>query len=290
MTGQENPFYEHYDRILDICQEYDVTMSLGDACRPGYIEDASDISQIEELVTLGELTRRAWEKNVQVIIEGPGHMPLDQIEANMKIQQMICKGAPFYVLEPLVTDVAPGYDHITAEHLRLPDVNDVREGIIASKIAAHAADIAKGVKGTKDWDRQMSTARKNLDWEGMFDLAIDSEKARAYRASAKPEQVRIYKTVQEKSHESKCEENRNQRHAGGIDRVIIQFLNSHRSIQMFSDSASGQCNRCRVFRAGLRRRHGILHLSDSQSDGNRKSAGISGQHGWRMAGGVFIPA
>lgn len=208
MTGQENPFYEHYDRILDICQEYDVTMSLGDACRPGCIEDASDISQIEELVTLGELTRRAWEKNVQVIIEGPGHMPLDQIEANMKIQQTICKGAPFYVLGPLVTDVAPGYDHITAaiggavaaahgaaflcyvtpaEHLRLPDVNDVREGIIASKIAAHAADIAKGVKGAKDWDRQMSTARKNLDWEGMFDLAIDSEKARAYRASAKPE-------------------------------------------------------------------------------------------------------
>lgn len=208
MTGQENPFYEHYDRILDICQEYDVTMSLGDACRPGCIEDASDISQIEELVTLGELTRRAWEKNVQVIIEGPGHMPLDQIEANMKIQQTICKGAPFYVLGPLVTDVAPGYDHITAaiggavaaahgaaflcyvtpaEHLRLPDVNDVREGIIASKIAAHAADIAKGVKGAKDWDRQMSMARKNLDWEGMFDLAIDSEKARAYRASAKPE-------------------------------------------------------------------------------------------------------
>ncbi len=208
MTGEENPFYEHYDRILDICREYDVTMSLGDACRPGCIEDASDISQIEELITLGELTRRAWEKDVQVMIEGPGHMPLDQIAANMKIQQTICKGAPFYVLGPLVTDVAPGYDHITAaiggavaaasgasflcyvtpaEHLRLPDVNDVKEGIIAAKIAAHAADIAKGVKGVKDWDKAMSTARKNLDWDGMFELAIDSEKPRAYREAAKPE-------------------------------------------------------------------------------------------------------
>lgn len=208
MTGNENPFYEHYDWILEICQKYDVTLSLGDACRPGCLDDASDISQIEELITLGELTKRAWEKDVQVMIEGPGHMPLDQIEANMKIQQTICKGAPFYVLGPLVTDVAPGYDHITAaiggaiaatygasflcyvtpaEHLRLPDVNDVKEGIIASKIAAHAADIAKGIKGAKDWDTKMSTARKKLDWETMFDLAIDPEKARAYRASAKPE-------------------------------------------------------------------------------------------------------
>ena len=208
MTGQENPFYEHFDRILDICQKYDVTLSLGDACRPGCIADATDISQIEELVTLGELTRRAWEKNVQVIIEGPGHMPLNQIAANMQIQQTICQGAPFYVLGPLVTDVAPGYDHITAaiggaiaaangasflcyvtpaEHLRLPDVDDVKEGIIASKIAAHAADIAKGIKGAADWDREMSTARKKLDWEEMFDLSIDPEKARRYRASAKPE-------------------------------------------------------------------------------------------------------
>lgn len=208
MTGEENPFYEHYDRILEICREYDVTMSLGDACRPGCIADAGDISQIEELVTLGELTKRAWEKDVQVIIEGPGHMALNQIEANMKIQQTICQGAPFYVLGPLVTDIAPGYDHITAaiggaiaaangasflcyvtpaEHLRLPDVNDVKEGIIASKIAAHAADIAKGIKGAADWDRQMSTARKNLDWEEMFRLAIDPEKARRYRAQAKPE-------------------------------------------------------------------------------------------------------
>lgn len=208
MTGRENPFYEYYDEILSICQEYDVTMSLGDALRPGCLEDATDLSQIEELVTLGELTRRAWEKNVQVMIEGPGHMPLDQIAANMKIQQTICKGAPFYVLGPLVTDVAPGYDHITAaiggavaaaagaaflcyvtpaEHLRLPDVNDVKEGIIASRIAAHAADIAKGIKGAKEWDRQMSEARKKLDWEEMFRLSMDPDKARAYRASAKPE-------------------------------------------------------------------------------------------------------
>lgn len=208
MTGKENPFYEHYDEILDICQKYDVTISLGDACRPGCIKDASDISQIEELLTLGELTKRAWQKDVQVIIEGPGHMPLDQIESNIKIQQTICQGAPFYVLGPLVTDIAPGYDHITAaiggalaaasgaaflcyvtpaEHLRLPDLNDVKEGIIASKIAAHAADIAKGIKGAKEWDDRMSTARKNLDWEKMFDLAIDPQKARKYRNEAKPE-------------------------------------------------------------------------------------------------------
>ena len=163
-TGNENPFFEYYDEILDICNEYDVTLSLGDACRPGCLKDASDISQIEELVTLGELTARAWDRDVQVMIEGPGHMPMDQIEANMKIQQTICHGAPFYVLGPIVTDIAPGYDHITsaiggaiaaasgasflcyvtpAEHLRLPNVDDVKEGIMASKIAAHAADIAK---------------------------------------------------------------------------------------------------------------------------------------------------
>lgn len=208
MTGEENPFYAHYDEILDICREYDVTLSLGDACRPGCIADATDISQMEELVTLGELTKRAWEKQVQVIIEGPGHMPLDQIAANMKIQETICKGAPFYVLGPLVTDVAPGYDHITAaiggaiaaaagasflcyvtpaEHLRLPDLSDVKEGIIAARIAAHAADIAKGISGARDWDHKMSLARKNLDWEEMFNLSIDPEKARAYRALAKPE-------------------------------------------------------------------------------------------------------
>ncbi len=208
MTGEENPFYEYYDEILDICREYDVTMSLGDACRPGCIEDATDTSQIEELITLGELTKRAWEKDVQVMVEGPGHMPLNQIEANMTIQKTLCYGAPFYVLGPLVTDVAPGYDHITsaiggaiaatygaaflcyvtpAEHLRLPNVEDVKEGIIASKIAAHAADIAKGVKGAKAWDYEMSKARKALDWEKMFDLSMDPEKARRYRAESKPE-------------------------------------------------------------------------------------------------------
>lgn len=208
MTGQENPFYEHFDRLLDICQEYDVTLSLGDACRPGCLEDATDVSQLEELLTLGELTRRAWEKNVQVMIEGPGHMPLDQIAANMKIQQSVCKGAPFYVLGPLVTDVAPGYDHITAaiggaiaasagasflcyvtpaEHLRLPNRDDVKEGIIASRIAAHAADIAKDIPGAKEWDRKMAQARARLDWEEQFSLAIDPEKARRYRAESKPE-------------------------------------------------------------------------------------------------------
>lgn len=208
MTGEENPFYAQFDRILEICRQYDVTLSLGDACRPGCIEDATDLSQIEELLTLGELTRRAWEKDVQIIIEGPGHMPLDQIEANMKIQQTICKGAPFYVLGPIVTDIAPGYDHITAaiggaiaaasgaaflcyvtpaEHLRLPDEKDVKEGIIASRIAAHAADIAKGVRGARDWDHKMDLARKKLDWEEMFDLSIDPEKARSYRAAGKPE-------------------------------------------------------------------------------------------------------
>ena len=208
MTGEENPFYEHYDEILDICREYDITMSLGDACRPGCLKDASDISQIEELVTLGELTARAWEKDVQVMVEGPGHMPMNQIAANMEIQKTICKGAPFYVLGPLVTDIAPGYDHITAaiggaiaaasgasflcyvtpaEHLRLPSLDDVKEGIIASRIAAHAADIAKGVKGAIKWDHQMSLARKKLDWEEMFDICIDPEKARRYRAEAKPE-------------------------------------------------------------------------------------------------------
>ena len=208
MTGEENPFYEYYDEILDICEEYDVTISLGDACRPGCLADATDVCQIEELVRLGELTKRAWDHNVQVMVEGPGHVPLDQVAANMKVQQTICMGAPFYVLGPLVTDIAPGYDHITsaiggaiaatygasflcyvtpAEHLRLPTVDDVKEGIIASKIAAHAADVAKGLPGAKDWDYEMSEARRNLDWEKQFDLAIDPEKARRYRAESKPE-------------------------------------------------------------------------------------------------------
>ena len=208
MTGNENPFYERFDELLDICREYDVTLSLGDACRPGCIADATDASQIGELITLGELTKRAWERDVQVMIEGPGHMPLNQIAANMEIEKTLCHGAPFYVLGPIVTDVAPGYDHITsaiggalaaangaaflcyvtpAEHLRLPDVDDVKEGIIAARIAAHAADIAKGVPGAADWDRDMSLARKKLDWEKMFTLAIAPEKARRYRAESKPE-------------------------------------------------------------------------------------------------------
>ena len=208
MTGEENPFYEHYDEILDICREYDITMSLGDACRPGCIADATDTAQIEELITLGELTKRAWSKDVQVMIEGPGHMPMNQIAANMEIQKTLCHGAPFYVLGPLVTDVAPGYDHITsaiggaiaaasgaaflcyvtpAEHLRLPNAADVKEGIVAAKIAAHAADIAKGIPGAADWDYQMSEARKRLDWEAMFKLSMDPEKARRYREEAKPE-------------------------------------------------------------------------------------------------------
>ena len=209
LTGNENPFFEYYDEILDICREYDVTLSLGDACRPGSIEDAGDISQIEELVTLGELTQRAWEKDVQVMIEGPGHMPLNQIKANMEIQKTICKGAPFYVLGPLVTDVAPGYDHITsaiggaiaatygasflcyvtpAEHLRLPTVEDVKEGIIAAKIAAHAADLAKGNAEAWEWDYKMSEARRELDWEKQFSLAIDGgARARKYRGESTPE-------------------------------------------------------------------------------------------------------
>lgn len=208
LTGNENPFYERFDEILDICREYDVTLSLGDACRPGSIEDSGDIPQIEELVKLGELTQRAWAKDVQVIIEGPGHMPLNQIKANMEIQQTICKGAPFYVLGPLVTDVAPGYDHITgaiggaiaatygasflcyvtpAEHLCLPNVDDVKRGIMATKIAAHAADIAKGLPGASDWDYKMSQARRELDWEKQFDLAMDSETARRRRKESTPE-------------------------------------------------------------------------------------------------------
>lgn len=208
MTGEENPFYEYYDEILDICRQYDVTISLGDACRPGCLADGSDICQIEELVRLGELTKRAWEKDVQVLVEGPGHLPLDQIAANMKIQETICAGAPFYVLGPIVTDIAPGYDHITAaiggavaascgaaflcyvtpaEHLALPNLDDVKKGIIASKIAAHAADIAKGINGARDRDDQMGEARRDLDWERQFRLAIDPEEAKKIRKERAPE-------------------------------------------------------------------------------------------------------
>ena len=202
MTGEKNPFYEYFDEILEICREYDVTISLGDACRPGCLADGSDVCQIEELVRLGELTKRAWEKDVQVMVEGPGHMPMDQIAANMKLQQSICMGAPFYVLGPIVTDIAPGYDHITsaiggaiaaqngaaflcyvtpAEHLALPNVEDVKQGIIASKIAAHAADIAKGVRGARELDDRMADARRSLDWEAQWECAIDPETARRIR-------------------------------------------------------------------------------------------------------------
>lgn len=208
MTGRENPFYARFDEILDICREHEVTLSLGDACRPGSIADSTDAAQISELMTLGSLARRARERGVQVIIEGPGHMALDEIEANMVLERRLCDDAPFYVLGPLVTDIAPGYDHITsaiggtvaaaagaaflcyvtpAEHLRLPTLDDMREGIMASRIAAHAADIVKRIPGARDADRKMSEARRDLDWEKMFSLAIDPEKARRYRAESKPE-------------------------------------------------------------------------------------------------------
>lgn len=204
MTGNENPFYEHYDEVLDILREYDCTISLGDALRPGCIDDSTDAGQISELIELGALTERAWQKDVQVMVEGPGHMAMNEIAANMKIQKRICHNAPFYVLGPLVTDIAPGYDHITsaiggaiaannganflcyvtpAEHLRLPDLSDVKEGIIASKIAAHAADIANGIKGARDIDNKMADARHKLAWDAMFEVAIDKEKAKRYYES-----------------------------------------------------------------------------------------------------------
>ena len=208
MTGNENPFYEYFDEILDICEAYDVTISLGDACRPGCLADATDVCQIEELVRLGELTKRAWAHNVQVIVEGPGHVPLNQVAANMEVQKSICMGAPFYVLGPLVTDIAPGYDHITgaiggavaamngasflcyvtpAEHLALPNVDDVRQGIIASKIAAHAADIAKGIPGAREIDDRMADARRALDWDAQFACALDAETAKKIRDARLPE-------------------------------------------------------------------------------------------------------
>ncbi len=207
MTGNENPFYEYYDEVLEILREYDVTISLGDALRPGCIDDSTDAGQISELIELGALTERAWAKDVQVMVEGPGHMAMNEIAANMKLQKRICHNAPFYVLGPLVTDIAPGYDHITsaiggaiaassgadflcyvtpAEHLRLPDIDDVKEGIMASKIAAHAADIAKGVPHATDPDNAMAAARHEVDWEKMFSIAIDPDKARAYFESTPP--------------------------------------------------------------------------------------------------------
>jgi phosphomethylpyrimidine synthase len=204
-NNRENPLFEHFDKLLDITKEYDMTLSLGDGFRPGCLADATDRAQIHELILLGELTQRAQEAGVQVMIEGPGHVPLNQIQTNIQLQKRLCHGAPFYVLGPLVTDIAPGYDHITcaiggaiaaaagadflcyvtpSEHLRLPDVQDVRDGVIASRIAAHAADIAKGVKGAMDKDIAMARCRKKLDWEGQFALALDPDKARQFRADS----------------------------------------------------------------------------------------------------------
>jgi phosphomethylpyrimidine synthase len=207
MTGNENPFFEFYDDVLDILREYDVTISLGDALRPGCLDDSTDAGQISELIELGNLTKRAWEKDVQVMVEGPGHMAMDEIAANMKIQKRICHNAPFYVLGPLVSDIFPGYDHITsaiggaiaaasgadflcyvtpAEHLRLPDLNDVKEGIVASKIAAHAADIAKKVPHARDLDNAMAAARQKVDWDEIFKVSYDPEKAQRYFESVPP--------------------------------------------------------------------------------------------------------
>jgi phosphomethylpyrimidine synthase len=204
-NGRENPLYEYFDRLVEIARDYDMVLSLGDGFRPGCLADATDRAQIHELIILGELTQRAQAAGVQVMIEGPGHMPLNQIEANILLQKRLCHGAPFYVLGPLVTDIAPGYDHITcaiggalaaaagadflcyvtpSEHLRLPDVQDVKEGVIAARIAAHAADIAKGVNGAMDKDIRMAKCRKKLDWEGQFALSLDPEKARRLRSES----------------------------------------------------------------------------------------------------------
>ncbi len=206
-TKQENPLYEFYDELLDIALEYDLVLSLGDGMRPGCLADATDRGQVQETIILGELAGRALRKGVQVMIEGPGHVPLNDVEANIQLQKQLCHGAPFYVLGPLVTDIAPGYDHITsaiggaiaakagadflcyvtpAEHLRLPDLNDVREGVIAAKIAAHAGDIAKGVPGAAERDRALATARKNMDWDGQVNLSLDPEKAASARAERSP--------------------------------------------------------------------------------------------------------
>jgi len=199
---KENPLYEHFDDLLAIMKEHEVTLSLGDGIRPGCLADATDANQIQELIHLGELTQRAWEAGVQVIIEGPGHMAMDQITANVLLQKKLCKGAPFYVLGPLVTDIAPGYDHITgaiggaiaaaagadylcyvtpAEHLKLPSTEDVHEGVIASKIAAHAADLVKGIPGAMELDDEMARCRNRLDWKGQIEMSLDPEKAARFR-------------------------------------------------------------------------------------------------------------
>ena len=206
-NNKENPFYEYFDRVLDIAKRYDITLSLGDGLRPGSLADATDVPQIMELITLGKLQKQALKHGVQAMIEGPGHVPINQIKANVILEKTICNGAPFYVLGPLVTDVAPGYDHITSaiggaiaasvgvdflcyvtpsEHLRLPTLEDVREGVIAAKIAAHAADIAKSVKGAIDWDIEISRARRARDWKKQFELAIDDMRPKVYRKASKP--------------------------------------------------------------------------------------------------------
>ena len=208
VTGNENPFYEFYDELLEICHEYDVTISLGDSCRPGCLYDSNDATETAEMIELGKLCKRAWAAGVQVMIEGPGHMALDEIAANMKLQKRLCHNAPFYVLGPLVTDIGVGYDHITAaiggamaamsgaaflcyvtpaEHLALPNLEDVKQGIIASRIAAHAADIAKGIRGAREIDDKMAEARQKLDWEGQWACALDPETAKAIRADRSPE-------------------------------------------------------------------------------------------------------
>lgn len=200
--NRENPMYENFDEILKLAKKYDVTISLGDGLRPGCLRDATDEAQISELKVLGGLTFQAWDEDIQVMIEGPGHIPLHQIEENIRMQKKICHNAPFYVLGPLVTDIAPGYDHITSaiggclaafygadflcyvtpsEHLGLPNVDEVREGVMASRIAAHAADIAKGLSGSMNWDNEMSTARSNLNWKKMLDLSINPDLARTIR-------------------------------------------------------------------------------------------------------------
>jgi len=204
---RENPLYEYYDRLLEIAGKHDITLSLGDGMRPGCLVDATDRAQIEELNTLGELHQRALEAGVQSMIEGPGHVPLNQVELNIRIQKELCKGAPFYVLGPLVTDIAMGYDHISAaiggavaaaagadflcyvtpaEHIRLPSLEDVKEGVVASRIAAHAADISKGIPGAMEKDIEMARCRKNLDWEGQIGFSFDPEKVRRYRAEVPP--------------------------------------------------------------------------------------------------------
>ena len=203
-NNKENPLYDQYDRLVKIAKKNDVVLSLGDGLRPGSIADATDRAQITELITLGELAKKAFEEDVQVMIEGPGHVPLNQVETNIKLQKSLCNGAPFYVLGPLVTDIAPGYDHITsaiggaiaagagadflcyvtpAEHLRLPSAEDVKNGVIAAKIAAHAGDIAKGVKNAIQKDIAMSNFRKTMNWEGQYNSALDPEKAREMRSA-----------------------------------------------------------------------------------------------------------